>query len=91
VTPHIFLNVTINPSRIDLGIELLRQRKLKFKSSVSKTDPFEERISKFALRQGPRFEISLFVLYLRGSREEWEGGGGGERERIGGREPVKPQ
>jgi len=42
---------------------------------TTKTDPFEERIGKFAVQQGARFKIGMFVLYLEGSREEWEGRG----------------
>jgi len=38
-------------------IELWRWRKTKLISSLIKTDPFEERTSKVALRQGPRFQI----------------------------------
>jgi len=38
-----------------------------------KTDLFEEIISKFTMRQGARFEIGMFVLLLRDSKEEWEG------------------
>jgi len=42
-----------------------------------KTDPFEERISKFAMRQGPRFEIGYVCTVFKGI----EGGvGGGEVE-----------
>jgi len=55
---------------------------LKIKLTTTKTDPFKKEISKFAMRQGPRFEIGYVIQYLRGSREEWEGGGRrmGERE-----------
>jgi len=54
---------------------------LKIKLTTAKTDLFEERIGKFAVRQGARFVNCMFVLCLRGSREEWERRGWrGERE-----------
>jgi len=60
---------------------IISLKNAKDKVNDTKTDPFDERIGKFAMRQGACFEIGMFVLYLRGSREEWEGRGWrGERE-----------
>jgi len=46
------------------------------------TDPFEERINKFAEWQGPRFQMGNVCTVFKGIGEEWEGGGRGERERA---------
>jgi len=62
---------------------------------TTKTEPFEERISKFAMWQGQRFEIGFVSTVSKGIYRGGVGGEGevegGERERIGGREPVKLQ
>jgi len=60
---------------------IIMSKKDNFKSSVIKTDPFEERISKFAMRLGLRFEIAYVCTVFKGIEGGvGEGRGGGERE-----------